>query len=93
MKRFEIYGSANPNPNGALDNSWVKLGSYTITKPSGLPYGVENNLDMQTAVAGWDLDVDLSAPKVKYIRIRCLENWTGGTGLNIDELRVFGDPR
>lgn len=93
MRRFEIYGSDNPNPNGALDRSWVLLGSYTITKPSGLPYGVENELDKQTAEAGYDLQCDLSAPKVKYLRVRCLENWVGGTGLNIDELTVYGDTR
>jgi len=93
MRRFEIYGSDNPNPNGSLDQSWVLLGSYTITKPSGLPYGVENDLDKQTAEAGFDLPCDLSAPKVRYLRVRCLENWVGGTGLNIDELTVYGDTR
>ncbi|MEH3113838.1 DUF5000 domain-containing lipoprotein [Pedobacter terrae] len=80
-------------PNGALDRSWTLLGSYTITKPSGLPYGVENDLDTRTAEAGFDLPCDLSAPKVKYLRVRCLENWVGGTGLNIDELTVYGDTR
>lgn len=93
MRRFEIYGSDNPNPNGSLDQSWVLLGSYTITKPSGLPYGTENELDRQTAEAGFDLPCDLSAPKVRYLRVRCLENWVGGTGLNIDELTVYGDTR
>lgn len=93
MKRFEIYGSANPALNGALDNTWELLGSYTVTKPSGLPYGTDDANDQAIAVAGFNWEVSLSAPKVKYIRIRCLENFAGGTAQSINELKVYGDPR
>ncbi|MEJ8842886.1 DUF4959 domain-containing protein [Lacibacter sp. H375] len=93
MKRFEIYGSDNPNLNGALDNSWKLLGSYTVKKPSGLPYGTDDANDQTTAAAGFSWEIDLSAPKVKYIRIRCLENFAGGTAQSINELKVYGDPR
>ena len=93
MKRFEIYGAANPSLSGALDNSWTLLGSYTVTKPSGLPYGQDDATDQATAVAGFNWEADVTAPKVKYIRIRCLENFAGGTAQSINELRVYGDPR
>ncbi|HTN19298.1 MAG TPA: DUF4959 domain-containing protein [Pelobium sp.] len=93
MKRFEIYGSANPNLNGALDSSWILLGSYTVTKPSGLPYGTDNADDQAIGAAGFNWEADVNAPKVKYIRIRCLENFGGGTAQSINELSVFGDPR
>ena len=93
LRRFEIYGSANPSLNGALDNSWTLLGSYTITKPSGLPYGEDDANDQTIAAAGFSWEVDVTAPKVKYIRIRCLENWAGGTAQSINELSVYGDPR
>jgi hypothetical protein len=93
MKRFEIWGSENPNLNGALDNSWVLLGSYTVKKPSGLPYGTDDANDQATAAAGFNWEIDLAAPKVKYIRIRCLENFAGGTSQSINELKVYGDPR
>jgi len=93
MKRFEIYGSVSPNLDGDLDDSWILLGSYEVVKPSGLPYGTDNDLDQSTAAAGFNWDIDLNAPKVRYIRIRCLENFAGGTAQNINELSVFGDYR
>ena len=93
MKRFEIYGSANPSLSGALDNTWTLLGSYTVTKPSGLPYGTDDANDQAAAIAGFSWEADVTAPKVKYIRIRCLENFAGGTAQSVNELRVYGDPR
>lgn len=93
MKRFEIYGSDNPNLNGALDNTWKLLGSYTVKKPSGLPYGTDDANDQAIGGAGFSWEIDLAAPKVKYIRIRCLENFAGGTAQSINELKVYGDPR
>jgi hypothetical protein len=93
MKRFEIYGSSNPSLSGALDNTWNLLGSYTVVKPSGLPYGTDNGTDQATAAAGFNWEVDLAAPKVKYIRVRCLENFAGGTAQSMNEIKVFGDPR
>jgi hypothetical protein len=93
MKRFEIYGSANPSLNGALDATWVLLGSYEVVKPSGTAYGQDTPKDRETAAAGFNWDLDLNAPKVRYIRIRCLENFAGGTAQSINELKVYGDTR
>ncbi|MCM5528680.1 DUF4959 domain-containing protein [Parasegetibacter sp. NRK P23] len=93
MKRFEIYGSENPSSNGALDASWTLLGYYEVVKPSGLPYGTDNNLDQTTASAGFNWEIRLDAPRVRYLRIRCLENFAGGTAQSINELKVYGDPR
>ncbi len=93
LKRFEIYGSADPSLNGELDDSWFLLGSYEIEKPSGSPYGQDTNEDREVARAGFNFEVDLDAPKVRYIRIRCLENWAGGTNQSIADLRAYGDPR
>ncbi|MEI6948181.1 DUF4959 domain-containing protein [Paraflavisolibacter sp. H34] len=93
MKRFEIWGSTNPSLNGALDGSWSLLGSYTVKKPSGLPYGTDSAEDQATAAAGFNWDIDLAAPKVRYLRVRCLENFAGGTAQSINELKVYGDPR
>lgn len=90
MKRFEIYGSVNPALSGALDDSWILLGSYEVVKPSGLPYGTDNAEDQATGGAGFNWEVDLNAPKVRYIRIRCLENFAGGTAQSINELEVYG---
>jgi len=93
LKRFEIWGSENPSLSGAYDNTWKLLGTYEIKKPSGLPYGTDDANDQALAAAGFNFEVDLNAPKVRYLRIRCLENWAGGTAQNINELAVYGDPR
>lgn len=93
MRRFEIYGSESPNLDGSLDASWHLLGAYEVIKPSGLPYGTHNQEDVQTAVAGFNWEAALDVPKVRYIRIRCLENFGGGNQQSVSELRVYGDPR
>jgi hypothetical protein len=93
MKRFEVYGSTSPSASGALDNSWTLLNSYEVIKPSGTAYGKDTDLDRQIASAGFDWEIRLDAPKVRYLRIRCLENFAGGTAQNINEITVYGDPR
>jgi hypothetical protein len=93
MKRFEIYGATAPNISGALDASWQLLGSYEVVKPSGLAYGTDNTLDQTTAAAGFNWEIDLAAGKVRYIRIRCLENFAGGTAQSINEIKIYGDNR
>ncbi len=90
MKRFEIYGSESPSLSGELDDSWILLGSYEVVKPSGLPYGTDSAEDQATAAAGFSWEVDLNAPKVRYIRIRCLENFAGGTAQSMNEIEVYG---
>ncbi|WP_428741664.1 DUF5000 domain-containing lipoprotein [Tenacibaculum sp.] len=92
LKYFEIWGSANPNPDGSLDSSWVKLGSYEETKPSGLPFGQQTDEDYQTANAGFSWDFDPEAPKVRYLRIKSLENWGGTGSMSIGEIQVYGNP-
>ncbi|GAB3357359.1 DUF4959 domain-containing protein [Arachidicoccus ginsenosidivorans] len=94
LKDFEIYGwpSSTPPTDASLDN-WVLLGHYHATKPSGLPFGEQNDEDYQTAYNGFNWDIDISAPKVQYIRIRSIKNWGGTTYMGIAELQVYGDPR
>lgn len=93
MKRFEIYGSTNPTSDGSLDNTWTLLGSYEVVKGSGLPYGTDNATDQAIAGAGFNWEISLAAPKVRFLRIRCLENFAGGTAQSINEINVYGDPR
>ncbi len=91
MKNFEIWGSANPNPDGTYD-SWYKLGTYQSVKPSGLPYGEVSDEDITTATAGFSWDLDINVPKLRYIRIKCLNNWQGTNFLMITEVQAYGNP-
>ncbi len=38
-RRFEVWGSANPNPNGSFDDSWFLIGEFEQFKPSGYGEG------------------------------------------------------
>ncbi|HEY8938317.1 MAG TPA: DUF4959 domain-containing protein [Cyclobacteriaceae bacterium] len=93
LKRFELWGSTSPNLDGSLDASWTLLGTYELKKPSGSAGSTETASDQEAAAAGFYYDIDLSAPKIRYMRIRCLENWAGSCPQSVDELKIFGDPR
>jgi len=75
-----------------MDASWIKLGSYVLKKPSG-PGPTETVEDQTAAAAGFFFEADINAPKVRYIRIRCLENYAGSCPMSVDEIRLYGDPR
>jgi hypothetical protein len=84
VKDFELWGSNDPNPNGFYDASWELLGSYTVTKPSGLPYGQVSDLDIATAATGDEFVLSPSSPAVRYLRIKILSTFTtpeGSAGL------------
>lgn len=91
MKHFEVYGSTSYNPNGALDSTWVKLGEFENIKPSGLAEWVVNNDDIEAGQRGFDYEFGVDIPKVRYLRIRCLENWEGGTFIALAEVEIYGD--
>lgn len=89
---FEVWGSEDPPEDGSWDN-WVKLGTYEEVKPSGLPYGEQNDEDYQAANSGFSWDFGIDAPRVRYLRFKSLENWGGTTNIGIAEVQVYGDPR
>lgn len=91
MKKFRIWGSNTLN-DGTLDSNWTLLGEYEITKPSGLPYGQENNDDLLAAKDGADYEIALDKPAVRYLRIECIENWIGGKFMAVSEVHVYGNP-
>ncbi|RYY35973.1 MAG: hypothetical protein EOP46_08135 [Sphingobacteriaceae bacterium] len=86
-KRFEIWGSNNPNADGSWD-SWTKLQEFTTVKPSGQPRGQNSELDIQTAAAGDDYNFGAPTQKYRYIRFKVLECWDGNY-FHILELSMF----
>lgn len=91
MKEFEVYGSINYSPGGALDSTWVKLGEYVQIKPSGLPEWSVNNDDIAAGEAGFSWDFDNTTDKFRYLRIRCKKNWEGGSFMALAEIQVYGN--
>jgi hypothetical protein len=92
-RHFQLWGSSSPNPGGALDESWTLLGTYELAKPSASSGKTETPADQEAARNGFFFDADLEAPRMRYLRIKNLQNWSGFGTVAIDELRVYGDPR
>lgn len=90
MKRFELYGSLDPNPNGKLDDTWTLLGSYEVNKPSGSSYGNDTSEDIAYAEAGFSFQIENTSATVRYIRVVCLENYAGGTAQSMVEITLYG---
>lgn len=93
LRRYEIWGSNNPNPDGSFDG-WIKLVDHESLKPSGLPKGTLSDDDIAMGENGDDVTFPLDVPPVRYIRIRCLENWlsSNNTHILIGELTFWGSP-
>lgn len=89
-KKFEIYGSNNPDPDGGWNN-WTLLLTHEIVKPSGLPLGQVTQDDIAAAAKGEELTVPLDKQPVRYIRIKVLETFTN-SAINIAELSIWGQP-
>lgn len=86
-KRFEVWGSNNPNADGSWD-SWTQLGTFTTVKPSGLPVGENSEEDQLTAEAG-DTYTFPEIQEFRYLRFKVLETWGGTNYFHIVELSLY----
>ena len=87
-RRFEIWGSNDPNPDGSWD-SWTKLLDCEWIKPSGLPSGFTEE-DKQLSINGVEFEFPPGTPQTRYIRFRTLEMWSG-IHIQIWELTFYGN--
>lgn len=92
LRFFKVYGSMNPNPNGALDGSWTQIGGvYELVKPSGLPYGQLNSADYEVVNNGSEFIFPLPAVTMRYFRLVIVQNYSGGAGLEMASIKFMGD--
>lgn len=92
VKKFEVWGSNNPDPDGSWE-SWNKLLTCTSVKPSGAPVGTNTPADIAYAKAGEEFVFPAGTPKYRYVRIKMLENWGGGTFMTMEELTFWTHDR
>ncbi|WP_448635155.1 DUF5000 domain-containing lipoprotein [Pedobacter panaciterrae] len=93
MHKFELWGtSVQPNPNGSWDN-WVKLGAYESIKPSGLPNGQNTAEDIAYATAGEEFDFEITSPKVRWIRVKMIQNWSNTDFVHLLQIQFWGQPQ
>lgn len=88
LKRFEVWGSNNPNTDGSWD-SWTMLGSFTSVKPSGLPTGQNSDADTRFAEAGEPFLFPANVPSVRYLRFKVLESWGQTNYYHLIELSFY----
>lgn len=92
MKVYELWGATNPSPNGSWVG-WTKLVECRETKPSGSPYGTETSDDKAAGEAGSGWEIPITAPAVRYIRVRHRYNWSGlRQTLTACEISIWGKP-
>jgi hypothetical protein len=92
MKVYELWGATNPPSDGSW-TGWTKLTECRETKPSGSAYGTETSEDKTAGEAGSNWEIPISAPPVRYIRVRHRYNWSGlRQTLTGCEISIYGKP-
>lgn len=92
IKKFEIWGSANPPlPGGEFPGNMTLLGDFESVKPSGEPVGTNTSEDVETARAGEDFNFPAGIPPVRYIRVKVYNNWGGVSYWHIQEMTFWGE--
>ncbi|MFV0269216.1 MAG: DUF5000 domain-containing lipoprotein [Draconibacterium sp.] len=89
LRKWQIYGSNAPNPNGSLDGSWILLSNDESYKPSG--DGPITNEDTEYVSNGEEFEFSVENPSVRYIRIAIQATWSGGSIGQISEMTFWGD--
>lgn len=89
-KRFRIWGSLAPNPNGEFDDSWHILGTFEVIKPSGLPLGQTSAEDVTAAQEGHSFSFSGGTAPVRYIRFETLETFGQSPYVTMNELHFYG---
>ncbi len=91
VKRFELYGSNNPNADGSWA-SWTLLGNFESYKPSGLPMGQITEEDKNYAnFLGEDFEFQTQPAAYRYYRWKTLETYSSTGQIVILELDFFGE--
>ena len=80
-KKFELYGSMAPNPDGSLDGSWIPLGKFEAVKPSAGEAVTADDIAFAREGIDFEMEVNEFAPDpfipVRFIRFVHVESWNG----------------
>jgi len=82
-RKYEIWGAENPAADGSWEG-WTKLADFEQVKPTAA------GADKTAWEAGDNINFSRNLPKVRYLRIRCTQNWRGGdTNFAIAEITLW----
>lgn len=73
VKKFELWGSNSPAPDGSYDG-WEQLGAYEVIKPSA-PGTTITAEDKEAAANGMEFSVPINAPEVRYLRFKVISTF------------------
>jgi len=77
---------------GTVVGDWINLGNFDCPPPpSGNPPGQTNAQDLAFVQAGFEFNVPLTAPKVRYIRFAVSSTWGNTDFAHVLELSFWGD--
>lgn len=88
LRKYEIWGHpGSPSQDGNW-TGWVKLAEHEVIKPSGA--GPVTDEDRSSWLQGDNINFPTDIEGMRYIRIKCLENWTGLLNFSIAEVTFWG---
>jgi len=89
----EYWSSAPYGGTDAWKNDWILLADCEIKRPSGntTPINVPTGEDYDAAVRGFDFEVPLGNPSIRYLRFVVKTIWSAGNSIVLAELNVYGD--
>jgi len=90
IKKFELWGSNDPAPDGSYDG-WTLLLEGESVKPSGEPMGTNTAEDLALVGEGEEFVFPPGTPSVKYIRMKVTETWSGANSFYIMQVAFWGD--
>lgn len=88
--KFELWGT-NDLANLGDWNAYTKMADCEFVKPSGLPLGQNSDEDLAKAAAGDEFPCYISAPAVRYLRLKALESWERSANWALMEIEVYGN--
>lgn len=92
-QKFRLYGT-NELPSEEGLEEWTLLGTYDITRPSGLPLSDDlNSEDKEYFKNGYECLVPIEAPKVRYIRLVVDKTFGNATYTYFSEFKLFGSTK
>ena len=92
IRKFQIWGSMEPNPDGSTDDSWFLLLEDEIVKPSGWPLGSNSDEDELTRLEGHEFSFPMDMPQVKFLRFVCVETWARQRSYFMMQIAFWGQP-
>lgn len=82
-RKYEIWGAENPAADGSWEG-WTKLADVEQVRST------DATVSRAAWEAGDNVNISRDMPKVRYLRIKCTENWRGGdTNFAIAEITLW----